>query len=88
MRSALTLSASPESVTSGSASTITWSSPGATSITAVSIPGVTTSSTATGGSVVVNPTTATTYSMTVSNTYGSTTSSVSVGILSDPPQHS
>ena len=62
---ALTLSASPESVTSGSASTITWSSPGATSITAVSIPGVTTSSTATGGSVVVNPTTATTYSMTV-----------------------
>lgn len=83
---ALTLSASPDAVTSGSASTITWSSPGATSITAVSIPGVTTSSTATGGSVVVNPTTATTYSMTVANTYGSTTSSVSVGILGqDPP---
>ena len=72
----ITISASPDSISSGSSSTITYSAPGATAVDASNF-GATVP---TGESIVVTPTATTTYSLTLSNSYGSTTVTQDVAV--------
>ena len=65
------------SITSGSSSTLSWQTTGATSIAIT--PGTFTSTSA-GGSTPVNPTATTTYTLTATNAAGSTTSTAKVTV--------
>ena len=69
--------ASPTSITSGSSSTLSWATTGATSIAIT--PGTFTSTSATG-STSVSPTATTTYTLTATNTAGSTTATAKVTV--------
>ncbi len=69
--------ANPTSITSGSSSTLSWTTTGATSI-AIS-PGTFTSTSATG-STEVSPTATTTYTLTATNTAGSATGTATVTV--------
>jgi hypothetical protein len=71
---AVALSASPESITAGSSSNLTWFSTNATSCQAAS-PASWTSSMATYGNQPVSPLTTTTYTITCRNGWGNTNSS-------------
>lgn len=72
-----TFSASPDTITLGQSSTLTWTSSGATS---ASISGYGSVSPVAGGSVSVSPTTTTLYTLSLSNTYGTTTYSDTVTV--------
>jgi hypothetical protein len=77
------LSANPTSVTSGSSSTLTWSSSGATSCTAS---GSWSGSRATSGTASTGALTAnSSYTLTCSNLGGSTARTVSVAVTQTPP---
>ena len=67
----------PESINSGSSSTLSWSTSGATSIAIT--PGTFTSTSA-SGSTGVSPTATTTYTLTATNTAGSVTSTQTVTV--------
>ena len=69
--------ASPASIPSGSSSTLSWATTGATSIAIT--PGTFTSTSATG-STGVSPTATTTYAITATNAAGSTTSTAQVTV--------
>ena len=69
--------ASPASITSGSSSTLSWATTGATSIAIT--PGTFTSTLA-GSSTSVSPTATTTYTLTATNAAGSTTSAAQVTV--------
>jgi len=69
--------ASPTSITSGSSSTLSWVTTGATSIAIT--PGTFTS-TAASGSTSVSPTTTTTYTLTATNATGSVTATATVTV--------
>jgi hypothetical protein len=69
--------ASPSSITSGSSSTLSWATSGATSIAIT--PGTFTSTSA-SGSTSVSPTATTTYTLTATNASGSTTSMAKVTV--------
>ena len=69
--------ASPPSITSGSSSTLSWATTGATSIAIT--PGTFTSTSA-SGSTSVSPTVTTTYTLTATNAAGSTTSTAKVTV--------
>src|SRR5271166_1454135 len=69
--------ASPASITSGSSSTLNWSTSGASSIAIT--PGTFTSASA-SGSTSVNPTATTTYTLTATNASGSATSTAKVTV--------
>jgi putative Ig domain-containing protein len=69
--------ASPTGITSGSSSTLSWVSTGATSLAIA--PGTFTSTSA-SGSTNVSPTATTTYTLTATNTSGSTTSTAQVTV--------
>ena len=71
--------ASPPSITSGSSSTLSWATTGATSIAIT--PGTFTSTSATG-SASVSPTVTTTYTLTATNAAGSNTSTAKVTVTS------
>jgi hypothetical protein len=71
--------AAPTSISSGSSSTLTWSTSGATSISIT--PGIFTSSSATG-STNVSPSATTTYTLTATNSAGSVTSTAKVTVTS------
>jgi putative Ig domain-containing protein len=71
-------SANPTSITSGSSSTLSWTTMGATNI--VITPGSFTSTSA-NGSTSVSPTATTTYTLTATNANGSTTSTVTVTLI-------
>jgi hypothetical protein len=77
----VTLSVSPASITAGNSSKLTWSSTNATSCTAAS-PSGWTSSTATSGSQSVSPTSTTSYTMTCTGSAGHTTSSAATVTVS------
>lgn len=70
--------ASPTSILSGQNATLSWAATGATSL---SING----STVTGTSLVVHPTSSTTYTLTATNAGGSVTASVTVGVNAAAP---
>src|SRR5271165_1148838 len=70
-------SASPTSITSGSSSTLSWTTSGATSIAIT--PGTFTSSSL-SGSTSLSPTATTTYTLTATNAAGSTTSTLTVTV--------
>jgi len=69
--------ASPASIASGSSSTLSWATTGATGIAIA--PGTFTSTSA-SGSTTVSPTATTTYTLTATNTAGSTTATAKVTI--------
>ena len=69
--------ASPTSISSGSSSTLSWSTTGATSIAIT--PGTFTSTSA-SGSTSVSPTATTTYTLTATNTAGSTVATAKVTV--------
>ena len=69
--------ASPSSITSGSSSTLSWATSGATGLAIT--PGSFTSSSA-SGSISVSPTATTTYTLTATNSSGSNTSTVTVTV--------
>jgi hypothetical protein len=69
--------ASPSTINSGSSSTLSWSTSGATSIAIT--PGTFTSTNA-SGSTSVSPTATTTYTLTATNSSGSTTSTAKVTV--------
>ena len=69
--------ADPESINSGSSSTLSWATNGATSIAIT--PGTFTSTSA-SGSTSVSPTVTTTYTLTATNAAGSTTSALTVTV--------
>jgi len=71
-------SANPTSITSGSSSTLSWTTTGATNIAIR--PGTFTSSSATG-STSVSPTATTTYMLTATNANGSTTTTAAVTLI-------
>ena len=71
--------ASPTSITSGSSSTLSWATTGATSLAIT--PGTFTSTSATG-STSVSPTATTTYTLTATNAVGSTTATAKVTVTS------
>lgn len=71
-----TFSASPSTITSGDSSTLTWTSSSATS---ASINGISVSPVA-GGTYVVSPTTTTLYTLSLGNTYGTTTYTTTVTV--------
>ena len=71
--------ASPTTINSGSSSTLSWSTTGATSIAIT--PGTFTSSSA-SGSTSVSPTSTTTYTLTATNSSGSVTSTATVTVSS------
>ena len=73
--------ASPTSINSGSSSTLSWVTTGATSIAIT--PGTFTS-TSGSGSTSVSPTATTTYTLTATNAAGSTTAAVTVTVVSKP----
>jgi len=73
--------ASPATIASGSSSTLSWSTTGATSVAIT--PGTFTSAAA-SGSTGVSPTTTTTYTLTATNIAGSTTATVTVTVASLP----
>ena len=73
--------ASPTSITSGSSSTLSWITSGATSLAIT--PGTFTS-TAASGSTSVNPTATTTYTLTATNAAGSVTSTATVTVNAQP----
>lgn len=80
-------SASPASITSGSPSTLSWITSGATGMT-ITAPGFTTfssSSEATQGSLTVNPTSTTVYTFTATNNLGSATTTATVTVTSSSP---
>jgi hypothetical protein len=74
--------ASPTSVSPGSASTLSWSATGASSIAIT--PGTFTS-TSTSGSMNVNPSATTTYTLTATNSAGSATSTLTVTVAMGKP---
>jgi chitodextrinase len=76
--------ANPGSISPGGASTLSWSTSGATSIS-ISPGSYTTSSSS--GSLAVDPAASTTYILTATNAYGSTTAQATVSVVSDttPP---
>jgi hypothetical protein len=67
--------ATPAAISGGQSSTLSYSVTGATSVT---IGGITTTLNAVTGSVPVSPTTTTTYTLTATNAFGSTTAPVTV----------
>ncbi|HKM84614.1 MAG TPA: hypothetical protein VJW96_00300 [Terriglobales bacterium] len=69
--------ANPTSITSGSSSTLSWATTGATSLAIT--PGTFTSTSA-SGSTKVSPTATTTYTLTATNAAGSTTSTAQVTV--------
>jgi hypothetical protein len=71
--------ANPASITSGSSSTLSWATTGATSLAIT--PGTFTSTSATG-STSVSPTATTTYTLTATNAVGSTTATAKVTVTS------
>ena len=78
----VTISALPEIVTPGSSTNITFSSPGATTLVSSNF-GATVP---TGETITVTPTVNTTYTVTVSNAYGSNTATVDVTLnVGSPP---
>ena len=77
----VTLSATPTSITSGSASTLTWSSTNATSCTAS---GGWTGAKAISGTQSVSPTVTTTYTLACTGTGGTATQSVTVTVTAAP----
>ena len=78
-----TLAANPTSITSGSSSSLSWTSQNATSISInQSIGSVTPVA---GGSRSVSPTTTTTYTATVTGTGGTATCSAAVTVTAAPP---
>ncbi len=83
----LTLSANPTNVNSGQTSQLTWSSTGTAPVTCNSVSGPwSVVSGASSGSVTSSAlTTASTFTMTCSNAYGSDTESVSVSVNIDSP---
>ena len=78
---AVTLSASPSTIVTGSSSTLTWSSPNATSCTAS---GSWSGNEPTAGTLVVSPTATSTYTLTCTSPTG-TSSPVSATITVNPP---
>tara|TARA_B100000902_G_scaffold173597_1_gene167512 strand:- start:2468 stop:5875 length:3408 start_codon:yes stop_codon:yes gene_type:complete len=72
----LTISAQPSNVASGATSVITYSCPGATAIVSSNFG----ASTPTGGTVNVNPSATTTYTLEVSNQWGNTSESTTVSV--------
>lgn len=66
--------ATPAQITAGQPTTLSWSAPGATSVTISGVPG----SLGATGSVPVSPTASTTYTLTATNAGGSTTAMVTV----------
>lgn len=82
--SAFTASASP--VCSGAASTLSWTASGGTSatISAAGLPGSPVSVNPNSGSLTVNPTSSTTYTLTVTNSAGSVTRTVTVNVTPAP----
>lgn len=77
------LNASPSNISSGSTSTLTWTTSGATSCTASG--GTFTGSVALSGSQSVSPTTTTTYGLSCTGAGGTTASSAQVVVSSPPP---
>ena len=75
----VTLTANPTTINSGQSSTLTWSSTNATSCSATT-PSGWTSSTATSGTQSVSPTTTTTYTITCTGTGGSTPATATVTV--------
>jgi len=71
----VSLSASPATITSGTASTLSWNSANAASCT-----GSFTTSSATSGTASVSPTTTTTYSITCSGSGGSASAAMTVSV--------
>lgn len=82
--STFTASASP--VCSGGASTLSWTAAGGTSatISAPGLPGSPVAVNPNSGSLVVNPASTTTYTLTVTNGAGSVTSTVTVAVTPAP----
>ena len=78
----VTLTASPTSINQGSSSTLTWSSPDATSCTAS---GAWSGNRATSGSSSVSPSQTSTYTISCSNSGGSTQASTTVSVSVPPP---
>lgn len=74
----VSFTANPTSITSGSSSTLSWSTTGAASIAIT--PGTFTSTSA-NGSTSVSPTATTTYTLTATNASGSTTSTATVTLI-------
>jgi len=73
----VTISANPPTINNGSSSTLTWSSTNTTSCTAS---GAWTGTQATSGSLVVSPTTTSTYTLSCTGTGGSSNGSVTVTV--------
>jgi poly(3-hydroxybutyrate) depolymerase/chitodextrinase len=78
----VSLSAAPPAITSGSSSTLTWSSTNATSCTAS---GAWSGSKATAGSQSVSPTTTSTYTLACTGSGGSANRSAAVTVTNPPP---
>jgi endoglucanase len=81
----VTLTANPTSVTSGGSSTLTWSSTNATSCTATSPSGWTSSSATSGSQAVNNITAPTTYTISCTGSGGSAQASASVTVADPTP---
>jgi len=77
----VTFTASPSTLVAGSASTLSWTAPSATSVTIDHGIGLVPSS----GSQSVNPTTTTIYTLTATNSSGSTVNSATVTVVPSPP---
>lgn len=79
----LTLAALPSTITSGQSSTLTWSAPGATTITLTAVPGGTidTGAQLTRGSVSVSPAQTTSYLLTAGTRSAMTTVTVGPAVL-------
>ncbi len=78
-----TLTASPTSITSGAASTLTWSSTNATSVSINQGIGTV----ATSGTRSVSPTATTTYTLTATNSSGSVTATATVTVNTTTSPH-
>jgi len=73
----MTFAASPEAITAGASTTLSWTTTGATSISVT--PG-TFASTSASGSMTLSPATTTTYTLTATNSTGTTTATVMVTV--------